>query len=116
MDPDIFRRAFNNVIAFHDHSPEQANAKELLRYQLHLSFSGVAAPDLNAAATALRLFFAATRAGSEITDGMPLVREPRKRCGIAAPSHRDIRARLSGSCSVPISHCCYHWLCRRVQI
>src|SRR5688500_15153517 len=78
-------RAVKNFTVFLGRSPDQANAEDLRRYQLHLASSGVAAPSLNATVTALRFFFAVTLGRSDVTDRMPFVREPRKLPVVLSP-------------------------------
>ena len=78
-------RAVRNFTLFLGHSPDQASAEDLRRYQLHLASSGVAAPSLNATVTALRFFFAVTLGRSELTERMPFVREPRKLPVVLSP-------------------------------
>ena len=78
-------RAVRNFTIFLGRSPDQANAEDLRRYQLHLASSGVAVPSQNAAVTALRFFFTVTLAHGEVTDRMPFVREPRKLPVVLSP-------------------------------
>jgi integrase/recombinase XerD len=78
-------RAVRNFTIFLGRSPDQANAEDLRRYQLHLASSGIAVPSQNAAVTALRFFFTVTLAHGEVTDRMPFVREPRKLPVVLSP-------------------------------
>lgn len=71
-------RAVKNFTVFLGRSPDHASAEDLRRYQLHLASSGISAPKLNAAVTALRFFFTVTLRRKDITERMPFVREPRK--------------------------------------
>jgi integrase/recombinase XerD len=78
-------RAVRNFTLFVGRSPDQANAEDLRRYQLHLASSGVAVASQNATVTALRFFFAVTLGRSEITQRLPFVREPRKLPVVLSP-------------------------------
>jgi site-specific recombinase XerD len=71
-------RAVKNFTVFLGRSPDHASAEDLRRYQLHLASSGISAPKLNAAVTALRFFFTVTLGRKDITERMPFIREPRK--------------------------------------
>ncbi|HTS55866.1 MAG TPA: tyrosine-type recombinase/integrase [Burkholderiales bacterium] len=61
---------------------ETSNAR---RYHLHLASSGITAPGLNAAVTALRFFFGVTLGRQDVTERLPFVREPRKLPVILSP-------------------------------
>jgi len=78
-------RAVKSFSAFLGHSPDQASAEDLRRYHLHLASSGITAPGLNAAVTALRFFFGVTLGRQDVTERLPFVREPRKLPVILSP-------------------------------
>ncbi len=52
--------AVKNLASFLGRSPDQANAEDLRRYQLHMRSSGASATSMNAAVSALRFFFGVT--------------------------------------------------------
>jgi site-specific recombinase XerD len=80
-----YLRAVRHFTAFLGHSPDQASAEDLRRYQLHLSAGGMSAPSLNATVTALRFFFTVTLGRREATERLPFVRQPRKLPVVLSP-------------------------------
>jgi site-specific recombinase XerD len=78
--PDTQRgyiRAVEDFSAFFGRSPDQADAEDLRRYQLHLRGRGASATGINRAVSALRFFFTVTLARREAAAWMTPVREPR---------------------------------------
>ncbi len=60
-------RHVKGLTRFLGRSPDTATAEDLRRYQLHLTESGVRAPTINNAVTALRFFFGVTVDRPEVT-------------------------------------------------
>ena len=52
--------AVRNFTAFLGRSPDEADAEDLRRYQLHMRSCGASATSMNAAVSALRFFFGVT--------------------------------------------------------
>ncbi len=77
--------AVRNFTAFLGRPPDQADAEDSRRYQLHMRSSGASAASMNAAVSALRFFFGVTlgRGGAEV--GMTTVREPNKLPVVLSP-------------------------------
>ena len=71
-------RHVKDLAAFLGHSPATATAEDLRLYQLHLSETGVRAPTINSAVSALRFFFSITVDCSAVTKLLTYVAEPRK--------------------------------------
>ncbi len=71
-------RGVKKFTRFLGRSPDNANAEDLRRYQLHMVASGVSRTSLNAQVTALRFFFGVTVGRAEVTSKMSSVRQPRK--------------------------------------
>ena len=71
-------RAVKNFAAFLGRSPDQANAEDIRRYQLHLASGGLSVPSVNAAMTALRFFFKVTLRRGNVTEDIVFAREPRR--------------------------------------
>jgi hypothetical protein len=69
-------RVVSNLTAFLGRSPDQASAKDLRRYQLHLASRSVLLPSKNATVTVLRFFYTVALGRSGVTDRMRFVREP----------------------------------------
>ncbi|MEN8176262.1 MAG: site-specific integrase [Pseudomonadota bacterium] len=78
-------RAVRDFTAFFGHSPDQACAEDLRRYQLHMRSRGASATGMNAAVSALRFFFTVTLGRDDAQVGMTTVREPRKLPVILSP-------------------------------
>ncbi len=72
-----YLRAVRDFTAFLDRTPDQADAEDLRRYQLHMRSSGASATRMNAAVSALRFFFTVTLGRREAADWLTTVREPR---------------------------------------
>ncbi len=70
--------AVKNFTAFLGRSPDRAGAEDLRRYQLHMRSSGASATSMNAAVSALRLFFGVTLGRGHANQGMTTVCGPRK--------------------------------------
>lgn len=70
--------AVRSFTVFLDRSPDQANADDLRRYQLHMRSTGVSATSMNAAVSALRFLFGVTLGRSDAQVGLTTVREPRR--------------------------------------
>jgi integrase/recombinase XerD len=78
-------RAVKNFAAFLGHSPDQANATDIRRYQLHLASSDRSVPSVNAAMTALRFFFKVTLRRGDVTEDIVFAREPRRLPVVLSP-------------------------------
>ncbi len=63
---------------FFGHAPDQANADDLRRYQLHMRENGASDISMNAAVSALRFFFSTTLGRSDAQAGMTTVRVPKR--------------------------------------
>ena len=73
-----YLRSVRDFTAFLRQAPDQADAEDLRRYQLHMRSSGVAASGMNAAVSALRFFFTVTLGRRQAADWLTTVREPRR--------------------------------------
>ena len=71
-------RHVKDLTAFLGRSPGTATAEDLRRYQLHLTDTGVRAPSVNSAVSALRFFFSITVDRAAVTKPLTYVAEPRK--------------------------------------
>src|ERR1700719_4087846 len=71
-------RHVKELTAFLGRSPGTATAEDLRRYQLHLTDTGVRAPSINSAVSALRFFFCVTVDRADATKPLTFVAEPRK--------------------------------------
>jgi integrase/recombinase XerD len=80
-----YLRSVRDFTAFLGFSPDQADAENLRRYQLHMRTSGASATTMNAAVSALRFFFGVTLGRSDANVGMTTVREPKKLPIILSP-------------------------------
>ena len=78
-------RAVQDFTAFLGRPPDQADAKELRRYQLHTRSRGVSATGMNAAVSALRFFSGVTLGREDAQTGMTTAREPRKLPVVPSP-------------------------------
>ena len=63
--------AVKNFTVFLGRSPEQANAEDLRRFQLHMRSEGASATTMNAAVSALRFFFGVTLGRVDAEVGIP---------------------------------------------
>lgn len=70
--------AVRDFAAFLGHSPDQGNAEDLRRYQLHMRSSSASATSMNAAVSGLRFFFGVTLGRDDAAVGMTGVREPHR--------------------------------------
>ena len=77
--------AVKNFTVFLGCSPEQANAEDLRRFQLHMRSEGASATTMNAAVSALRFFFGVTLGRGDAEVGMTTVRQPRRLPVILSP-------------------------------
>ena len=77
--------AVKNFTAFLGRPPDQADAEDLRRYQLHMRSIGASATSMNAAVSALRFFFGVTLGRGDAQVRMTTVREPRKLPVILSP-------------------------------
>jgi site-specific recombinase XerD len=77
--------AMKNFTHFLGRSPDQADAEDLRRYQLHMRSTGASATSMNQAVSALRFFFGVTLSRSDAQAGMTCVREPRRLPVILSP-------------------------------
>src|SRR5919106_4597631 len=64
--------------AFIGRSPDTATAEEMRRFQLHQSETGVGAPSINSAVSALRFLFTVTLERPDLARRLTVVRQPRK--------------------------------------
>ena len=80
-----YLRAVRDFAAFLGQVPDQANAEDLRRYQLHMRSSGVSATSMNAAVSALRFVFTVTLGHKEAAAWLTTVREPRTLPVILSP-------------------------------
>jgi site-specific recombinase XerD len=77
--------AVREFSVFFGRSPDQADAADLRRYQLHMRSIGATATTMNAAVAALRFFFGVTLGRSDAQAGMTTVREPKRLPVILSP-------------------------------
>ncbi len=77
--------AVRDFTAFFGHSPDQANAEDLRRFQLQMRSAGASATTMNAAVSALRFFFGVTLGRGDAEAGMTTVRRPRRLPVILSP-------------------------------
>ncbi len=75
----------SNFTTFMGRSPDQAEADDLRRFQLHMRLNGATATTMNAAVSALRFFFGVTLGRGDASVGMTTVREPRRLPVILSP-------------------------------
>lgn len=73
-----YLRAVERLAKYLGRSPDQAEAEDLRRFQLHLVEQGVASTTLNGTITGLRFLFEVTLGSPERMAKMSAVREPRK--------------------------------------
>ena len=78
-------RAVEDFAAFLGRSPDQGDAEELRRYQLHLRHRGVSAGGMNRSVSALRFFFTVTLGRGALAEILTSVREPRKLPVVLSP-------------------------------
>jgi integrase/recombinase XerD len=64
--------------AFIGRSPDTATAEEVRRFQLHQTETGVGAPSINSAVSALRFLFSVTLDRPDLARRLTVVRQPRK--------------------------------------
>jgi integrase/recombinase XerD len=78
-------RAVRSFSAYLGASPDRAGFEDLRRYQLQLVASGVGAPTINHAVTALRFLFLVTLRKPHVVARLPFIREPRKLPVVLSP-------------------------------
>jgi site-specific recombinase XerD len=78
-------RAVEDFAAFLGRSPDQSDAEDLRRYQLHLRRRGVSAGGMNHSVSALRFFFTVTLGRGALAETLTSVREPRKLPVVLSP-------------------------------
>jgi len=78
-------RAVREFTAFFGRSPDQAEAEDIRRYQVHLRDRGTSTSSMNAAVSGLRFFFAITLDRPAVAARMTTVREPRKLPVVLSP-------------------------------
>jgi len=78
-------RVVRDFTAFLGRPPDQADAEDLRRYQLHMRSQGASATSMNAAVSALRFFFGVTLGREDAEAGMTTLREPRKLPVVLSP-------------------------------
>jgi site-specific recombinase XerD len=77
--------AVEDFTAFLGRSPDQSDAEDLRRYQLHLRHRGVSAGGMNRSVSALRFFFTVTLGRGALAEVLTSVREPRKLPVVLSP-------------------------------
>ena len=80
-----YLRHVQALAAFIDRSPDTASAEDLRRFQLHQSETGMGAPTLNSAVSALRFFFTTTLDRPDLARRLTVVRRPRKLPEVLSP-------------------------------
>jgi site-specific recombinase XerD len=80
-----YLRAVADFTAFFGRPPDQADAENLRRFQVHMRSQGASATTMNAAVSALRFFFGVTLGRADAQAGMTTVREPRRLSVILSP-------------------------------
>jgi site-specific recombinase XerD len=70
--------AVRDFAAFLGRSPDQGDAEDLRRYQLHMRSAGASATSMNAAVSGLRFFFGVTLGRDDAAVGLTGVREPHR--------------------------------------
>jgi site-specific recombinase XerD len=78
-------RVVRDFTAFLGRPPDQGDAEDLRRYQLHMRSQGASATSMNAAVSALRFFFGVTLGREDAEAGMTTLREPRKLPVVLSP-------------------------------
>ena len=78
-------RAVKKFAQFYGHSPDQANAEDLRRFQLHMASNGVTRTTINATITGMRFFFEHTLDRPEVMKKMSPVRVERKLPVVLSP-------------------------------
>ena len=71
-------RAVRDFAAFLGRSPDQGDAEDLRRYQLHMRSAGASASSMNSAVSGVRFFFTVALGRTDAAVGMTGVREPHK--------------------------------------
>jgi integrase/recombinase XerD len=71
-------RHVRTFAAFIGRSPDTATAEEVRRFQLHQTETGVGAPSINSAVSALRFLFSVTLERPDLARRLTVVRQPRK--------------------------------------
>ena len=71
-------RHVRTFAAFIGRSPDTATAEEVRRFQLHQTETGVGAPSINSAVSALRFLFTVTLDRPDLARRLTVVRQPRK--------------------------------------
>jgi site-specific recombinase XerD len=74
----LYLRGVERLAKYLGRSPDQADAEDLRRFQLHLVEQGISSTTLNGTITALRFLFETTLGVPERMAKMSTVREPRK--------------------------------------
>jgi site-specific recombinase XerD len=74
----LYLRGVERLAKYLGRSPDQADAEDLRRFQLHLVEQGISSTTLNGTITALRFLFETTLSAPERMAKMSTVREPRK--------------------------------------
>ena len=74
----LYLRGVERLAKYLGRSPDEADAEDLRRFQLHLVEQGVSSTTLNGTITALRFLFETTLSAPERMAKMSTVREPRK--------------------------------------
>ena len=71
-------RHVETFTAFIGRSPDTATAEEVRRFQLHQTTTGVGAPSINSAVSALRFLFSLTLERPDLARRLTVVRQPRR--------------------------------------
>jgi len=82
---DHYLRAVKRLAQYLGRSPDQVDAEDLRRFQLHLVEQGVSSTMLNATITGLRFLYEVTLGSPQVLAKMSTVREPRKLPVILSP-------------------------------
>jgi len=78
--------AVRDFTAFLGRSPDQGDAEDLRRYQLHMRSAGASASSMNSAVSGVRFFFGVTLGRTDAAVGMTGVREPHKLPVVLSPA------------------------------
>jgi hypothetical protein len=88
--------AVRNFTAFLGRPPDQADGKDLRRYQLHMRRKGASATSMNATVSALRFFFGVTLGRDDARVAMTTVPTP------ASPAHHIPSRKTTLNLQIPI--------------
>ncbi len=80
-----YLRSVRDFASFLGRPPDQADAEDLRRYQLHMRTGGSSATSMNAAVSALRFFFGVTLSRGDANVGMTTVCTPKRLPVVLSP-------------------------------